>query len=113
MLPPPQPMVAMSSMGNCMGQVPSRPDRLRVGLPFRISETSVLVPPMSKEIEFLTPVFSAICSVAITPAAGPDKAVCTGCRIAMSAPIMPPFDFMIENDESTALALSDDSKFPM
>ncbi|GIT42628.1 MAG: hypothetical protein Ct9H300mP11_05640 [Chloroflexota bacterium] len=95
-----------------MGHVPRLPARLRVGFPACISETSVLVPPISKEIELLTSVLLAIWSVAITPAAGPDNAVCTGCRTAMSAPIMPPLDFIMEN-ENLLHYRKDDSKFLM
>ena len=93
--------------------MPSRPARFVVGRPSRSSETSVLVPPISKDMELATPVFSAICSVAITPAAGPDRAVCTGWRTAMSALIMPPLDFMIEKEESTALARRELSRLLM
>ena len=52
---------------------------------------------MSKEMQSWTPVDSAICNVAMTPAAGPDSAVYTGCSTATSAPMIPPLDFMIEN----------------
>ena len=55
---------------------------------------------MSKDIEFLIPMFLVICTDAITPAAGPDSAVCTGCSAATSKPTIPPLDFMIESDAS-------------
>ena len=75
MLPPPQPMVAMSSMGSWTGQSPSRPLRVRPGWRLRSRDTSVLVPPMSNEMQFWIPVASAIWTAAMTPAAGPERAV--------------------------------------
>ena len=78
MLPPPHPIVTISSIGNWIGQSPRFPPRLVVGCRSLMSDTSVLVPPISKEMQFKTPVLSAICKVAITPAAGPDRAVWTG-----------------------------------
>ena len=75
MLPPPHPMVTISSIGNWIGQSPRLPDKLVTGRRSLIRATSVLVPPMSKEMQFSTPVLSPIRKVAMTPAAGPDRAV--------------------------------------
>ena len=106
-------MVAMSSMGNCTGQSPSLPFRVRPGSRSCTNDTSVLVPPMSKDMQLATPVASAICSVAITPAAGPDSAVYTGCSTAVSAPMMPPLDFMIDSDAPLPNARSELCRFSM
>ena len=68
-------MVAMSSMGSCTGQSPSVPDSVTVGVRSLINDTSVLVPPMSKEMQSSIPVFPATSTADITPAAGPESAV--------------------------------------
>ena len=48
--------------------------------PSAISETSKLVPPMSPVTTLSKPAVLAMCAAAITPAAGPDRAVRTGRR---------------------------------
>ena len=66
-------------------------------LPSAISETSKEVPPISPVITLGKPAFCAMYPAAITPAAGPDRAVRTGRLQAVSTAMTPPFDCTIRN----------------
>ena len=68
--------------------------------PSAISATSKLVPPTSPVITSGNPAVWATCAAAITPAAGPDSAVFTGRRRAVSTDITPPFDCTNRNAPS-------------
>ena len=113
MLPPPAPMVAMSSIGSCTGQAPSCPARVKVGVRWLTRDTSVLVPPMSKDMLSSTPVFPDTSMADMTPAAGPDSAVYTGRRVAVSAPITPPLEVIMSNGASTPSSRRSRSRFSM
>ena len=113
MLPPPAPIVAMSSIGSCTGQSPNFPFRVMVGVRRLTRDTSVLVPPISNEMQSSTPVLPATSMADITPAAGPERAVYTGCRMAVSAPITPPLDFMISSGASTPCSRNSRSRYSM
>ena len=69
MLPPPAPTVWMSSIGSRTGRPATSRSVDRPGRPSRISETSQLVPPMSKATASPAPIPTA----AATPPAGPDS----------------------------------------
>ena len=60
--------------------------------PSATNETSKLVPPMSQVMRFGNPALTPIWAPAMTPAAGPDKAVRMGKERAISTDITPPFD---------------------
>ena len=47
MLPPPAPMLLISSCSTLFGSVPTRPSVVMANCPSRTRHTSVLVPPMS------------------------------------------------------------------
>ena len=50
---------------------------------------------MSMEMLLGFPACCAMATAPMTPAAGPDKIVCTGRSMAVSAPIVPPLDCMM------------------
>ena len=54
---------------------------------------------MSTEIEFGCPACSAMATLPMTPAAGPDSIVCTGRSTAEAALIVPPLDCMMYRSE--------------
>jgi hypothetical protein len=78
--------------------------------PPAISETSKLVPPTSPVMTFGKPAEAAMWAAAMTPAAGPERAVRTGRAFAVSTVITPPFDCTIStwprNPASPRLASS-------
>ena len=58
------------------------------------SETSVEVPPMSKEMIWSKPLARAVAEAPTTPPAGPESTVRTGSRAAVERVVMPPLDCM-------------------
>ena len=91
--PPPAPIVVISIIGVRIVMPKSTdvsgPSAER---PSAISDTSKLVPPMSPVTTFPKPALLAMCPAAMTPAAGPDRAVRTGRRHATSTSMTPPLD---------------------
>jgi len=51
-----------------------------------------VVPPMSNEIAFATPIRLVNACTPTTPAAGPDSMMCIGVAAAALAVVRPPFD---------------------
>ena len=89
----------MSTIGTLIGSLSISLSRVWRTSPWYDSVTSKLVPPMSTEIEFCCPACSAMATLPITPAAGPDSMVCTGRSTAEAALIVPPFDCMMYRSE--------------
>ena len=89
MLPPPAPTVWMSSIGSRTGSPATVRSVERPAPPPRISETSQLVPPMSKAIASRAPPEA---STAATPPAGPDSSSRAGCAAASASEHRPPLD---------------------
>ncbi len=62
------------------------------GSPFEISETSVLVPPISSVMRSPVPAVRAITAEPMIPPMGPECVNATGPRFAESNPMTPPFE---------------------
>ena len=91
--PPPAPTVMMSTAGNMIGWPHSTSQAWVVRTsPSRVTETSVLVPPMSNPMTFGKPAMDPNSRAAIAPAEGPELAVLTGTSVVASTPIRPPAD---------------------
>ena len=91
--PPPAPIVVISIIGVRM----TRPKSMVVCAasavsPSTTSDTSKEVPPRSPVMTSGKPAAFAMAAAAITPAAGPDRAVRTGRRRAVAVDMTPPFD---------------------
>ena len=84
----------MSRTGIAVGCPAISNSRVLSGYPGH-KDTSVDVPPMSKEMIRSLPERSAQVSAPITPPAGPERTVCTGSFLARSTGSTPPFDPMI------------------
>ena len=104
MLPPPAPMVWMSTMGSFSGNGPTIPSLVTSGRPSRTRQMSALVPPTSIEMMSRWPAARATLTAPTTPAAGPDSTVCTGWRTQVAALVTPPSDFMISSGARTPSA---------
>ena len=91
MLPPPAPMLWISSTGiPTIRSCSSSSSRLVDARPWATTATSVLVPPMSKPTRFGNPSRREYISAPITPPTGPLLSVVTGLAIACSGAIRPP-----------------------
>jgi len=112
MEPPPAPIVWMSIIGTCSGQLPMRPSTVTSASPPRMRQTSALVPPTSTEMRSSNPADSPILRAPITPAAGPDSAVWIACVRTTSAPMTPPLDFMIDSGAATPRPASCSARRP-
>ena len=77
--------------------------------PPAISETSNEVPPMSQVMTLGNPAARAMARAAITPAAGPESAVRTGYRFAVSTAMTPPFDCTISTSAAEPCAFNSPS----
>ena len=104
MLPPPAPIVWMSTIGmrNGIAVVDALLARSPQVRRRTISETSKLVPPMSQAMRFGKPAGAPIRAAAIAPEAGPDITVCTACLAASGASIMPPLPCMTRSSRVEA-----------
>ena len=108
--PPPAPMVVISIIGDRT----TIPKSIEVccdsmDWPLAIKLTSNDVPPISPVMTSGKPAAWAIYPAAMTPAAGPDSAVRTGNRAAVSASITPPLDWTIMNSPSNPPSCRADS----
>ena len=112
MLPPPAPMVWMSTIGIGRGNGPTSPSLVTVGAASRTRETSALVPPMSMAMRSRHPAAAPMNAAPRTPAAGPESAMWTGSRIASRGENIPPFDFITKNGASTPRSARPDSILP-
>ncbi len=109
MLPPPAPMVTMSSIGSCNGNPPIWRSTVISGSLSRTRHMSALVPPTSIEMKLGEPAAFATCSAPMTPATGPERTVWIACRAAMSALVTPPLDFMMNSGAFSPLSAAADS----
>ncbi len=105
MEPPPAPTVWMSITGTATAQPAISYSFVLSGWPGQ-RETSVLVPPMSKESTRSNPNRCAASRAATTPPAGPDKIVWTGSRAARSTEKAPPLEAMIRTRAAPLSRLS-------
>ena len=100
MEPPPAPMVVISIIGVRTTMPKSMEvSGASIDCPPAISETSKEVPPMSPVITSGKPASVAMWPAAMTPAAGPERAVRMGSSQAVSIPMTPPFDCTIMNSD--------------
>ena len=106
MLPPPAPMVWMSTIGSLSGNGPIIPSLVISGRPSRTRQMSALVPPTSIEMMSPKPAARATPTAPTTPAAGPESTVCTGSCMHVAALVTPPSDFMIRSGAPTPRASS-------
>ena len=74
-----------------------------------ITETSALVPPMSKQTRSAWPVVRASRVQATTPATGPDSASVTGRDLAAAGVSAPPFDCVTKSDAAQPASARADS----
>ena len=81
-------------IGNLTGKSPTV-DSVVTPMPPSTSVTSVDVPPMSKPMRRGKPAAAPTARAPTTPAAGPDRIVCTAAALALAAEIDPPFDCMM------------------
>ena len=98
MLPPPAPMVSMSTVcvrSGCRATVTSDLNSGRPGS----TAMSELVPPVSKVMRLSMPLTSPRWRPPMTPATGPDITVWIGVRASMRALAAPPSDFIISARE--------------
>jgi hypothetical protein len=91
----------MSITGIATGCPAISSSRVRSGLPGQ-SDTSVEVPPMSKEMTDSCPARRAQVSAPITPPAGPERTVWTGSRRARATGSAPPFEPMMRTRSAPA-----------
>ena len=98
MLPPPAPMVSMSTVWVRSGWRATFTSDLNSGWPGSTA-MSELVPPVSKVMRLSMPFTSARWRPPITPATGPDMMVWIGERASMPALAAPPSDFIISARE--------------
>ena len=70
------------------------------GTPSTMTDTSKLVPPMSQVMRLGRPAATPMRAAAIAPDAGPDMTVCTACRDASGASIMPPLPCMMRSSRA-------------
>ena len=94
MEPPPAPTVTISITGVLTGRPSIFVIGARSGTPSEMSETSVLVPPISRVMRSRTPDAPTWRSAPTTPAAGPENRAAIAFRAIASAGIRPPFDCM-------------------
>ena len=94
MEPPPAPMTWMSTTDICTGSPSSlawlEPD----GSPSMMRLASNEVPPMSMQMRLGRPVAADSALPPMAPPTGPERSVCSGVSLAVSAVITPPFDCM-------------------
>ena len=88
--PPPAPTVWMSTVGSRTGSPPTARSAARSAAPPSIRQTSVDVPPMSKESASPKPAARATRAAPTTPPAGPETSTTTGCAAASRASRRPP-----------------------
>src|ERR1700722_7379435 len=65
------------------------------GSPLDTTQALAVVPPMSNAMRSDRPRRSPSHAAPVTPAAGPDSVVRTGCTTAASTLMMPPFDWVL------------------
>ena len=92
--PPPAPTVTISTTGTFMGISLIIVCVVRRTSPLH-KETSVEVPPISKDIIFLIPASFAITDAPATPPAGPERIQLTAISLAAPVEMLPPFDCII------------------
>ena len=95
MLPPPAPMVFISSIGWRRGYFAILPSLDRTGLPLSTREMSQLVPPMSRVMRSMRSLSLPAWTPPITPAAGPERTVDTVLERMVSSLVMPPREWMM------------------
>jgi len=94
--PPPAPIVTMSSVGASNGYGPIRLRLVSSGAPLEISDTSALVPPMSRVIRFWIPQLAASALAPMMPPITPECVMAVGARVAESNVEMPPLPRMMK-----------------
>jgi hypothetical protein len=90
--PPPAPIAEMSRIGRLVPKGPIRARDWVIGSPWKITELSKLVPPISAVIKFASPTVRPRKPELTIPPAGPETASVIGRVRASSADIEPPFD---------------------
>src|SRR5215208_6191859 len=113
MEPPPAPTLWTSTAGDLNWKYPSCMSRRTSVSPFRQSETSVEVLPMSKVRMSGTPISRARYAEPVTPPEGPDRAIWIGLSATASVLIAPPSDRTMERAPPKRLSSMDFSKFLM
>ena len=114
MLPPPEPMVWMSTSERCSGTEYARSFSLvTAGLPSRMRVRSKLVPPMSQASTLSNPASWLSRAAAIAPAAGPDSTVCAAARLAVRVDIIPPLPCISRSSRPKPASASRRSVAPM
>ncbi len=63
-----------------------------MGVPFSTSEVLAVVPPMSSEMTFGSPIISPMKAAPMTPATGPDSTRLIGAALPASKVALPPLD---------------------
>ncbi len=110
MEPPPAPTVWMDTVGMRQGYPPTSVCCAITGSPDSIRQTSVEVPPMSKEIARSSPSLAASSAAAATPPAGPDNRMVVGFAAAVTTGATPPFDRMINSSVAMSGVAAVDSR---
>ena len=97
MEPPPAPIASIPVTGIMRGNSPTSDSVETIGAPFRISDRSVLVPPMSMVRRSGSSSILPRNRAAVTPDAGPESNVWTGKARASRAAMTPPLDLVMKS----------------